>query len=218
MNIYERSLQFSDNADPATNGELAFFRSIAPLCRIVISAGARGDELWIHEHLSACYHLFDPDVESCTHLTTTLGKMPNVHVHNLALASCAGQYNYFADTQSIIYRHTHVRSHAIPHLVKATTLDTFCEAEGVSHIDFLKIDVEGFEVDVLRGATRMLNHCRFVQFEYGGTYLDAGTLLANVYAMLAGWRICLIEPDGLNVAKEPVDNFSYSNYVAIRPD
>ena len=39
--------------------------------------------------------------------------------------------------------------------VEITTLDTFCRQSGVPAIDFLKIDVEGAEVDVLRGAREL---------------------------------------------------------------
>ncbi len=38
-----------------------------------------------------------------------------------------------------------------------TTLDLFCEEEGVNEIDFLQIDVQGADLDVLEGATQILN-------------------------------------------------------------
>ena len=37
-----------------------------------------------------------------------------------------------------------------------TTLAAICEEHGVGTIDFLKIDVEGAEASILRGATRVL--------------------------------------------------------------
>ncbi len=40
--------------------------------------------------------------------------------------------------------------------VPMTSLDAFCEARGIGRVDLLKIDVEGFEGEVLRGATRLL--------------------------------------------------------------
>ena len=40
--------------------------------------------------------------------------------------------------------------------VETTTLDDFCEAENIPGIDFLKIDVQGADLDVLRGASRLL--------------------------------------------------------------
>lgn len=40
--------------------------------------------------------------------------------------------------------------------VPITTLDGYCERNGIGHIDVLKIDVQGLEPAVLRGAERML--------------------------------------------------------------
>ena len=40
--------------------------------------------------------------------------------------------------------------------VPVLTLDTFVMAEGVDHVDFIKVDVEGAEIEVLQGATGLL--------------------------------------------------------------
>jgi len=52
--------------------------------------------------------------------------------------------------------------------VKVDTLDNILSKEGLvpgSHIDYLKIDVEGAEVDVLRGAVETLKRTRYLQVE-----------------------------------------------------
>lgn len=36
------------------------------------------------------------------------------------------------------------------------SLDDFVEAQGISRVDFIKADIEGYEADMLRGATRVL--------------------------------------------------------------
>jgi FkbM family methyltransferase len=41
-------------------------------------------------------------------------------------------------------------------LVDITTMDTFCDANNISRIDLIKIDVEGFEMNVLKGGNRMI--------------------------------------------------------------
>jgi FkbM family methyltransferase len=44
--------------------------------------------------------------------------------------------------------------------VQVTTLDAHSQKEGLHHIDFLKIDVEGFELGVIRGARLLLSEKR----------------------------------------------------------
>jgi len=53
--------------------------------------------------------------------------------------------------------------------VTIITLDGFCNTKSINHIDFLKIDTEGFDLDVLGGAEMLLTdqNIDFVQVEAG---------------------------------------------------
>lgn len=42
--------------------------------------------------------------------------------------------------------------------IETTTLDDFCQEEGIEEIDFLQIDVQGADLDVLKGGKRIVNH------------------------------------------------------------
>lgn len=50
--------------------------------------------------------------------------------------------------------------------VPVTTLDSFCRGQGIDRVDLIKIDVEGLEGKVLRGARRILARTRAVVLEY----------------------------------------------------
>jgi FkbM family methyltransferase len=41
--------------------------------------------------------------------------------------------------------------------IETTTLDAFCQEENIEEIDFLQIDVQGADLDVLKGAINLLN-------------------------------------------------------------
>jgi FkbM family methyltransferase len=60
--------------------------------------------------------------------------------------------------------------------VQAVTLDGYCSAAGVDRIDLLKIDVEGAEFEVLKGARQLLSERRVERcvFEWGQTSLEIG--------------------------------------------
>ena len=57
--------------------------------------------------------------------------------------------------------------------VRTETLDGFCAKNKINLIDFMKIDVEGFELNVLKGAELMLSggKIKLIQFEF--TQLNA---------------------------------------------
>lgn len=60
--------------------------------------------------------------------------------------------------------------------VPTTTIDAYCESHNIQQIDLLKIDVEGAEYQVLKGASRMMreHRIRCVIFEFGQTTFDMG--------------------------------------------
>lgn len=70
------------------------------------------------------------------------------------------------------------------------TLDDYCADTGISEIDFLKIDVEGAELSILRGSKRMLTanrHPRCVVVEVVAEYLDRfGDTVSNLIGFMQG--------------------------------
>jgi FkbM family methyltransferase len=56
---------------------------------------------------------------------------------------------------------------------KLITLDCFAEEAGIDHIDLIKIDVEGMEMNILKGMTRLLqqNKVHRIMIEFNGYWL-----------------------------------------------
>jgi hypothetical protein len=61
--------------------------------------------------------------------------------------------------------------------VMTKTIDEFCSENAISKIDILKIDTEGYDFNVLRGAQKMLssNSVAFTYFEFNDFTQGAGT-------------------------------------------
>ena len=107
--------------------------------------------------------------------------------------------------------------------LKTTSVDDFCAKNKIKYIDYLKIDTEGSEVDVIRGASQMIDQGKvgIIQFEYGGCYIDSKTTLKEIYTRLKkkGYSIFRLLPKGL--LKLPCwddryENYTYCNYVAFK--
>lgn len=124
-------------------------------------------------------------------------------------------------SEDISWNHRTLRADAIVD-VPITTLDAHAEAEGIDRIDFLKVDVEGFELGVIRGARRLLASGRVgrIMLEVGDvTCGNAGVappdLLTELEAL--GYALHAISPDGEvvdRVRSFPGATFS-ANYVAV---
>ncbi|MTJ51066.1 FkbM family methyltransferase [Dolichospermum sp. UHCC 0259] len=59
--------------------------------------------------------------------------------------------------------------------IETTTLDAFCQAEGIETIDFLQIDVQGADLDVLQGASEILTRGVLgvqIEVEFSPLYLN----------------------------------------------
>ncbi len=56
----------------------------------------------------------------------------------------------------------------------------YIEENKIEQIDFLKIDVEGFELKVLKGFGEHLSKVKYIQFEYGTGLRDAGSNLLEI--------------------------------------
>lgn len=52
------------------------------------------------------------------------------------------------------------------HKIKIITLDKFCKMKKIKKIDFLKIDVEGYELKVLIGSKKIIKNTKFILIEF----------------------------------------------------
>ena len=103
--------------------------------------------------------------------------------------------------------------------VEAITLDSFCYNNHIQHIDYLKIDVEGAESDVLKGATGLLKNqsIYFIQFEISQKMLEGLERTAqSTFDILIehDYECHRITPNG-DIGEEVVNSNSfYENYIA----
>lgn len=105
--------------------------------------------------------------------------------------------------------------------VEATSLDSYCSEHGINRIDFLKIDVEGAELDVLRGGRGLLADGRvgLILFEVSlpqveGMGHEPGEIFAELAAL--GYRSYRLDDDGGPAGEATVADARYENYVASR--
>jgi FkbM family methyltransferase len=84
----------------------------------------------------------------------------------------------------------------ISHTVEATTIDAYMAQAGIDTIDFLKIDTEGFDINVLRGAKGALDRgaIKAIQFEFIPANIAMRVTMRDFFEILHGYklfRLCL---------------------------
>jgi hypothetical protein len=112
----------------------------------------------------------------------------------------------YSETSSFV--NASIDGNTKPISVLVDTIDNLYFDKGTV-IDFLKIDTEGFDYQVLLGSKKMLgaSRIRFLQFEYNEAWKYAGNTLYKCIELLNDndYLIFIINPDGLYT-------FDYSNF------
>jgi FkbM family methyltransferase len=97
--------------------------------------------------------------------------------------------------------------------VEVITLDSFFEKENVSLVDFIWMDVQGAELDVIRGGSAALRAVRYLYTEYDNDGLyDGGATLAEICRHLPGFVLLKrYHDDALFVNRSLGDSYPRKN-------
>jgi len=155
---------------------------------------------------------FEPSAETFRLLDEKFAAMKQVLRLNYGLGSKAqsrflykeSQYARIASfTQLDVINPDHTEK------VIVKTLDEVVNDYAISEIDLVKIDVEGHELDVIKGAqnTLLLRKIKYLQFELGEASIQTNTTLKDIYGELSkyNYRVYLISRRGI----VPLDTYDY---------
>ncbi|MBE2221560.1 MAG: FkbM family methyltransferase [Anaerolineae bacterium] len=222
-----------NNSDMATNGEQRVLQTVLPRCTLVFDVGANvGD--WTKSALSfnsqLIVHAFEPHAATFATLASQpfpaqvvrqpfgFGAVEEEKVLHV-MPGHTGMNSLYTRTGLPVQPHS---ADTIPITIQLKTIDGYCHTHDIEMIDFLKIDVEGHELAVLSGAQTMLQNgrLRLIQFEYGGTSLDARVFLKDFFELLQpmNYQLYKIFPDHLQHVPaylHSLETFQYQNWLAV---
>jgi FkbM family methyltransferase len=170
--------RYFEQVDLSDEGENAFFLQIMDRCitaeSTAIDVGANIGLITVALATvirSGMIYSFEPSPKAFPALTETLkaNRVGNARTFQLALAEREDTFGFSDNPLSAAASHLRDASSldAATTEVRATTLDAFVDRERIPRVDFIKIDVEGFEQEVLKGAARTLRDHRpnvFLEF------------------------------------------------------
>ena len=218
--------------DIGTNGETLVQRAARTLeDPIVLDVGGHYGE-WSVSLLSQAghaplLHVFEPSAHSAGLARGNLGS--RAQVHQLALSDHVGESDLFivhegAGSNSIVPFTDRRGAPGETERVAVGTLDDFCSARDLRHLSLLKIDAEGHDLAVMRGAVRMLQAraIDMIQFEYNHRWIDARAFLLDAFELLQGhgYQMGKVTPRGIELYSTwhpELEKFTEGNYLAYLP-
>ena len=189
----------------------------------IISAACHADRL---DDLDL--HAFEPSKYTFEKLRNSLGKQ-RVTLNRLAMSDRSGSATLHVIAPGGGTNSLH-RSHDSPdgtvaEAVNMTTLDEYADQVGLRQITLLKIDTEGNDMAVLRGAQKLLSSQRVsvVQFEYNRWWVYARSFLRDAFDLFQPlhYRLGKLTPWGVEFYPgwhSDLETFIQGNYVAAAPE
>ncbi|MDB5904482.1 MAG: putative nodulation protein noeI-putative methyltransferase [Betaproteobacteria bacterium] len=223
----------NDGVDMASNGELWLLEKVAPRASCFVDVGANVGA-WSTAFLKRMTAqgrglLFEPSPSALALLETNMhktGRAGSLEVIQAAVSDRVGTQVFFTEaaageTSSLVPGHSLSNAQRIE--VALTTIDAELAHRGIDVVDMLKVDAEGFDLHVLRGADQSLRAGKIavVQFEYNTPWAIAGSTLADAIRLFesVGYDLYLLRADGVYAFDYRFygEYFGYSNFVAFAP-
>ncbi len=176
--------------------------------------------IWMSRFISqGKIHSFEADSQNFTRL------QDNISLNNLQRYVVANK-NAVADLDGELYFTTgldgenHIAASSVKNavIIPSVTVDSYAKKHDISSIAYLKIDVEGFEYNVLKGAKELLINKRIdiVQLEINKTIDNSLKKINDVIELLDDYKYFLCSYDvKSNQLKATVFSSERENYFAV---
>ena len=209
---------------------LSFLSSNELANAIVLDVGANigsYTQAILDELDTVCIYAFEPSSAARKNLIAVHGLNPKVIVEPFALAHTESKATLYSDypgsgLASLTKRQLDYMDigFEFQETVVALTLDNWAAQNHVMPT-LIKLDVEGHELDVLRGGKQTINSARVVQFEFGGCNIDTRTFFRDFWIFFdeAGFILYRITREGPILIPRYLEEdecFKTTNYLAVK--
>jgi len=155
--------------------EIEFYKTIIHELNIVFDVGCGDDNIFDELKPGIEAHLFDPLTNK--HLLPKIEGKKNIKYNNFGLGSKRAMMKFHPAYYSILLRNDVKRFTDHSEIeIFVDTVDNYCEGKKINKIDLLKIDTEGFDLEVIMGSVNMLDKIKYIQFEDWTNELTLETL------------------------------------------
>lgn len=226
---YLRAYNNQCNWDMRCNGETHALRLVTENCDgDVLDVGANEGQ-WASAALAVIggrrLHCFELAPRPFERLRANFGNAPNIALNDFGLGAKSDRFDfYFCPCSSDRSSRYRIDDGFAKEQITVSVIpgDEYVTRNRISQISFLKLDVEGMEMEVLQGFDCSLRAgiIRAVQFEHGPAHVLARKLLFDFLQLFASYQYSVFRvfPKALAPVRYSVENdesFVGENFVAI---
>jgi len=204
MNFFEKVALYPTHvkgllmSDPYRNGEYKFLKEHVAKFNsnsLIFDVGANigeysGKILEYNSDLNI--QCFEPIPDTFKQLSLRHKDAKNVTLNNFAFSDVLGsrsmyEYGKLNGTNSLEKHPDLISDNTNRIETTLQTIDHFCEVNKIDFVDYLKIDVEGHEVNVLKGAKKMIQEKKIgsLQLEYNYLWKNTTNTIEEVFNLLS---------------------------------
>jgi len=173
--------------------------------------------------------VFEPSISNSNLLHSKFSENANVIIEQKAVSNIDGDATLYSDSDgsglaSLTKRRLEHFDIAFEHSEKISVIrfEDYWKSElGSENIDFVKLDIEGHELDALNGFGEALKFINVIQFEFGGCNIDTRTFWQDFWYFFTenNFDLYRITPFGkikITKYRELDEFFSTTNFLAKR--
>lgn len=224
----------NENFDFHKNGERRLLEALACINpRYILDVGANVGHWSVMARQicpTASVHAFEILPTNWPRLEHNTASDDRIVIHHLGLSDAPGELRVFSSSKSelndmatiskISEMQAHDDYYDTKTMCRVDTGAAFMNANKINRIDLLKIDTEGYDLNVLKGFGDKIHSITLVQFEYGVFNIGSRTLLADFFSFFSehGFIVGKVYPRFIDFFDYDysAEDFAGSNYVAVK--
>jgi len=194
-------------------GEMWFFNHIKEDIDVIYDVGASNNSIFVE--FTGEVHYFEP-TQRIDALKQKRNSNKKSHWNSYGLSNTTNKdMDVTWETGGIIpfrdgsYKYADLNGESPRKTIPVMTGEDYMEEVNQENVDFLKIDTEGHELDIIKGFGKRIKNVNIIQFEYSGINWAMNISMMDLINYLVKFDFCdfsYVAPDGIE--KIDIDNFT----------
>ncbi len=167
-------------------------------------------------------YMFEPSETAYKKMVQRISSSDDIKQFKLGFGDKSETIKIYFDNEAQGSAGAFIKNSKYSENIEIDTIDNFCQINNIEKIGFLKMDVQGYEYNILVGAKNMLKNgnIKYIQFEIDEPNIENRIFFKDFWNLLhKDYKIYHSLYNGLIEIQEyhySIENFSCMNYLAIK--